>query len=694
MRYLIIFLLIIPFLTYGQIEFRDASINLDASPIYSGVAMGVADMNGDGLDDVVRFDMSENLKVNFQQSDGSFVLFESNFSNESQWGLCIADANEDGYNDLFVGGFYNGLNLIYFDSTGVDSITAMPNTNIFLQGANFADINNDGALDIYACHDDGLSHVYLGDGNNGFQFDTLTILPPQNDSSDHSGNYSALWTDYDLDGDVDMYLSKCRLGVFDYLDGRRLNQLQQNDGSGNFMDIASNLNLLPYGQSWSSDFADIDNDGDLDVFIINHDKPSVLYENIDGNYVVLSDSTSFIDDLVGVGIQCLFRDFDNDGFVDLLLTGIGGDNMLLNNGDKTFTRIENAYPSFVPEIQSAAVGDLNNDGFLDIVAGFANGYNSPSSRKDRLLLNEGNENNWLKFRLKGTISNLNGIGAHLKLYGDFGVQVREVRSGEGYGISNSLTKHFGIDTLTSVDSLVVVWPSGTRDVICQPAINQTHVIIESCNSACGGIVFEIDTTICSGDSIEFNGSYYSEAGSYEFVEQTELGCDSTTKLNLSIYTIEYEVAISETPPTITVSNDSAQYEWFVCADEKELIDSTIGNVFIASESGSYGFYINEHNCVETSNCFSLDVVNNIDLTSKLGVQVYPNPTSQNLYLNFDALFQHVTTELWTMDGRLIMKQDFYNQKTTQLKIDNLSNGIYLLRINKDGEAASMQLVVE
>ncbi|MEZ5022758.1 MAG: VCBS repeat-containing protein [Chitinophagales bacterium] len=85
---------------------------------------------------------------------------------------------------------------------------------------------------------------------------------------------------YDSDGDIDMYLSKCRLGVDDTLDGRRVNQLWENDGNNNYTDVAVAKGIVPYGQSWSTDFADIDNDGDWDAFVINHDKISTFYENI------------------------------------------------------------------------------------------------------------------------------------------------------------------------------------------------------------------------------------------------------------------------------------------------------------------------------------------------------------------------------------------------------------------------------
>ena len=110
--------------------------------------------------------------------------------------------------------------------------------------------------------------------------------------SDNSGNYGIVWVDYDFDGDVDMYMSKCRLGVTNANDPRRMNLLYENNGDGTFTEVAEDRGLRPFAQSWAADFGDIDNDGDFDAIVINHDIPSVIYEN-DGmnNFTDITAST-------------------------------------------------------------------------------------------------------------------------------------------------------------------------------------------------------------------------------------------------------------------------------------------------------------------------------------------------------------------------------------------------------------------
>ena len=125
------------------------------------------------------------------------------------------------------------------------------------------------------------------------------------------------------------------------------------------------------------------------------------------------------------GIQIMMEDFDNDTFVDFFMTSTNGDHRLFyNDGDMTFTPATTPFATNSnTNIQSAAVGDVNNDGFIDVIAGYANGFNSPSNINDQLFVNDGNENNWTKIVLEGTVSNINGIGARVEIYGEWGMQV-------------------------------------------------------------------------------------------------------------------------------------------------------------------------------------------------------------------------------------------------------------------------------
>ena len=466
----------------AQISFIDETSNLNDSNLKSGVAIAIADMNNDGLDDVVRLSNATNLAIEFQQPDGSFNLLAIG-NMEDSWGITIADIDENGYNDVVAGGYYNGLQLAIANNDGsAYTIVTLTGPSIFLQNANFADINNDGSIDLFACHDEGMSTPYEGDGQGHLTYNLDLIETPSTTQSDNSGNYGSIWTDYDNDGDLDLYISKCRIGVSDPNDGRRRNLLFQNDGSNNYTDVAEDAGLLPLAQSWSANFEDIDNDGDFDCVMINHDISSQIYENNgDGTFTDITAESGVTSELASLnrGIQVMMEDFDNDGFIDMFLSTRDGDHqLLLNDGDLTFTSMNSAFPNNTPRIQSGAVGDMNNDGFIDLLAGHATGYNNPSDTPDQLFINQGNDNNWSRIRLVGVESNKDAIGAKVELHGAWGMQLREVRAGESYGTQNSIVNHFGIGTETAIDKVTIHWPSGLTEEYLDIDTNETITYVE------------------------------------------------------------------------------------------------------------------------------------------------------------------------------------------------------------------------
>lgn len=465
----------------NEVAFVDNSAQLAAPSSFSGVAMGVADMNFDGRDDIVRLLNGRNLFIDYQNNDGTFSeLSLGTPSSNIAWGMAIGDTNNDGYPEIITGGFNDGLHYQRTNSSGAFTDTNLTGPTIFLQAVNFADIDNDGWLDLFPCHDLGANTPYLNDGAGNLSHDASLIDTRTIPTSDNSGNYGSIWTDYDGDGDIDLYISKCRSFVTSFSDLRRINQLFRNNGDGTFTDVAASAGLADGSLSWSADFADIDNDGDLDCFIGNHRSRSHFYlNNGDGTF---TENTAVSDiDVTWDVIQTIFRDFNNDGWIDLFLTG-EEHGIWVNDQDGTFTKISN--PLSTNFVESAALGDLNHDGFTDIYAGYANLYNGPNFRKpDKLFSNTPNGNGFLSVRLLGRQSNRLASGALLELHGPWGVQIREVRSGEGYGITNSSTQIFGMGNQPVADRLVVRWPSGTVDTVFNVSTNQFLTLEEGDTSS-------------------------------------------------------------------------------------------------------------------------------------------------------------------------------------------------------------------
>ena len=497
------FLLLWAVTTRSQVSFTDQTSLLQSPAAFnSGVAVAIADMNGDGLDDVVRLNKASMLNIEYQAVQGQpFAHYEYGSISGDAWAIAVGDVNNDGFCDIFAGGFYNGVKVFTaIDNGATYEQQVLPGPGIFVQGANFADINNDGWLDVFSCHDDGESRIWGNDGNGGFimaddWIDMATV--PQ---SDNSGNYGSVWSDFDNDGDLDLYIAKCRQGVDDPEDPRRINALFVNDGQNNYHEAAEEHGLKIKWQSWTADFQDIDNDGDMDCLVTNHDYNLQLLENDGrGHFTDISASAGVA--VNGGFIQGIMRDFDNDGFMDIITAG--PTYLFHNNGDKTFTQVPNPFGS---SFGTLTAGDLNHDGYLDLYTAYQNSYNTPSNTPDKLWMNNGGDHHFLNVSLQGTESNRMGVGARIEIHGEWGIQVREVRAGESYGIMNAPGQNFGLGQDTVIEYLVVRWPSGIVDVVKNPAADQFLTLEEG--TTCTLPEFDLEASgplvFCPGEALEIS----------------------------------------------------------------------------------------------------------------------------------------------------------------------------------------------
>jgi hypothetical protein len=432
--------------------------------ILNGTRWCVADMNGDYLDDIVGVQGSTVNLLLQSATDGSFtpVSFPTTAQYNPSWSISAGDYDKNGNNDLLLGS-YGGASIVLMndDGTGYTSVLESPEF-IFSQRSNFVDINNDGNLDAFVCHDVAPNVYFQNDGNSGFTYH-------QGGVGDYpsGGNYGSIWVDYDNDGDIDLFIAKCRGGG----DMAAVDELHRNNGDGTFTNVAEEAGLADLHQSWSAAWGDYDNDGDMDVMIGNSagvwvdgdpnnpiNMHKLMLNNGDGTFTNITVGSGFdtfsISNLVHVA-----HDFDNDGFTDVFC---GGNTIMHNNGNMTFSPI-------VITAGSGPIGDLNNDGFLDI------------QNENQIYLNTPNENNWIKINLKGVASNSNGIGARIELYGagaGWQKQIRDVKSGDGFYYMSTLNTHFGIGNLENIDRVVIKWPSGTVDVIQNPTINSALLVVE------------------------------------------------------------------------------------------------------------------------------------------------------------------------------------------------------------------------
>ena len=494
-------------------------------------------MNNDGFDDIVVLDQSKTVKVLYQDGAGAFTEVDyGSVSNNNQWGMTIGDYDNDGHKDVFSGGAYDGVHIKHIDAVGTYYDMELDNGSMFMQACNFADIDNDGRLDAFGCHDDALSRMWKGNGtaldyNQDF-FDLTDYALTDNPGNDHSGNYGTVWCDFDQDGVIDLTIAKCRQFVNDPFDPRRINQLWINDGNGNYTESAEERGLVLNEQSWTVDYADVDNDGDFDCFLTNHSTTMTLLEN-DGNGYFTDITPGSGLDISGFVLQAKMTDFDNDGFVDVVLSG-GLHGYFHNNGDGTFTQMT-AFAAG-DTMHSFAVGDVNRDGFADLYASYGNGYNSPDNdgNDDILWVNTGNDNHWISFDLEGIESNMDAVGTTVIITGAFGTQMREIRAGESYGIVNTFACMFGLGDNMEVETVTINWPSGYVTTLDNPAIDQYHTVLEAPCMTSVSVAAASSTSLCPGESVmievvgDFTSYNWSNGGETSFIEVSEAGNYSVT----------------------------------------------------------------------------------------------------------------------------------------------------------------------
>ena len=452
------------------------------NPISTGGVydIGVVDLNGDFLDDIVSIS-STMINVRYQLPNGGYnntFITTPNTDYSPNWSFAVGDFDANGFNDLLYAGG-SGVTFMKANETGTDYTEFSGPDYVFSQRSNFIDINNDGHLDAFVCHDIDPNVYYINDGSGNLTFyqgESTGVVPNGLGLTPGGGNYGTVWIDFDNDRDLDMFIAKCRGGSTTI----STNELWRNDGNGVFVNVAdsngwyntnypgvghnNSSNLGDNVQTWSSAWADFDNDGDMDVFVgassTTNGDSKLMQNNGDGTFTDITSGSGVIG--ASLGIENAPADFDNDGYVDIMTNG----DILFNNGDFTFTNSPNSTPS------NGAIGDINNDGFLDV---FQAGV---------IHVNNTNDNNWIKINTVGmghvipNLTNRNGIGARVEITTNSGTQIRDVRSGEGFEFMSSLNTHFGLGAETSIDNITIYWPSGTIDYIPNPTINTTLNIIE------------------------------------------------------------------------------------------------------------------------------------------------------------------------------------------------------------------------
>jgi len=510
--------------------------------------------------------------VHFKGAKGTSTILE-----EAGPGLCVADFDGDGYQDIY---FVNGRDLykrgiparnaLYHNNgdgtfTDVTEKAGVPG-NAYGLGCVWGDYDNDGFPDLYVTQY-GKNILYHNNGNGTFSdvTDKAGVDGTDFGAVFHTG---ATFFDYDRDGKLDLYAggyanftstsqrtctigygvpTSCRPTVY----GGTPAVLYHNNGDGTFTNVTKAAKIFqPKGLNLSVGAYYFDNDGWPDLFVANDGIEAYLYHNnhngtftemavtsgmaltsngnamaamcislgdydndgyldlyisdfqLASDHVWHNDGTGFFDEvseIVGVTVPTRnvlsfgggFFDYDNDGWLDLFIANghvyeeverVSPEShykqinsLFHNDGHGKFAEVgKSAGDGFATPYagRGAAFADFDNDGNVDIVV--ANAGDLP------LLLHNGGAggNHFLNFKLVGTKSNRDAMGARIKLRAGGVSQIREIAGGGSYLSQSDLRAHFGLGESRQADAVEVTWPSGLRQTFRDVEADKFYVIEE------------------------------------------------------------------------------------------------------------------------------------------------------------------------------------------------------------------------
>jgi len=455
----------------------------------SRVAWG--DYDNDGDDDM----LVSAAKLYRNNGDGTFTdVSESagieGISGSGMW----ADYDNDGYLDYYA--FSSGATeedrdrLVHNNGDGTFSAVNSNNNVPFdydpTQAVGWADYDHDGWVDLYVANYEvemsQCTQDRLWKNLGGGLFKDVT----ENVGIGRNGLYcgrGVAWGDYNNDGLIDLYVSNYRLDP---------NFLYENRGDGTFREMAFAKHLAgtnvrgSYGHSIGSVWGDFDNDLDLDLFIGNLAHPRLIDISDKSMLFVNSGAPDFeFENIFGkpeTGMTyCethsdpLWFDYDNDGYLDLMLTAIYTEFasfLYHNEGNGTFKDVSYETGLWVLNGLGTTAVDVDRDGDLDV------------STRAFFKNNLANGNHWLQVKLKGKRTNTFGIGCRIEVETENMTLLREVEGGKGTGVQSSMVQHFGLGQDTLVKKLTVKWVDGQTSVLTDLAVDQLLVVEEEGQPVC------------------------------------------------------------------------------------------------------------------------------------------------------------------------------------------------------------------
>ncbi|MER3428938.1 MAG: RNA-binding protein [Pyrinomonas sp.] len=437
-----------------------------------GQAVCVGDYDNDGHDDLFVSYYGRNALYH-NNGNGTFTEVAEKAgvaNNRTKWGsgCAFVDYDRDGNLDLFVAsyidfdpktaplpetgpclykgltvacgppGLKGGVNMLYRNNgdgtfTDVsDKSGITKNNGTYGLGVVVSDFDNDGWPDIYVANDSAPATLYRNNRDGTFTDIAIEAGCAFSIDGKPQAGMGVAAGDYDRDGWFDIFKTNFSGDT---------STLYRNIGKAIFDDVTfpSGIGINTRWLGWGCGFFDMDNDGWLDIFLVNgHVYPEVEKLTTEAGYAQR---------------KVLYKNLRNGRFEDI--------------SEKVGGAVLEPTPA-----RGAAFGDYDNDGDIDVLINPVNAY------PELLRAETSGQNNWIKIRTVGVKSNRDGIGARIKCVTEDGAQIDEVRSGGSYYSQNDLRVHFGVGRATRIKQLEIRWPSGQIDLLSDLGVNQIITVRE------------------------------------------------------------------------------------------------------------------------------------------------------------------------------------------------------------------------
>lgn len=480
----------------GDGTFTDAAGAMgiaDLNTRETGVSMGAiwGDYNNSGREDLFLYRWGKpELFRNDGQNGFTRITDQAGLPDHINANTAVwLDFDNDGYLDLFIGGYYNedvnlfdlkdtkmmpdsyeyatngGLNYLFRnrgDGTfeDISEETGIQQTRRWTLAAAAADIDNSGFPDLVLANDYGVDEIFINKSGKHFEYTGqdagLGFVP--------KSGMSVAFGDILNRGEFSIYITNIsEPGVLMQGNNLWVSSRRNEDGIPKFRNVAGNMGVEVGEWSYGGQFADLNNDGNLDLYVAN-------------GYVSAEPDTDYWYDYAKVvgGNRAIIMDAENwPAMNNRTFSGYQTNKIWLNDGAGRFREVANAVGGALNlDSRAVAFADLFGTGSMDLI--IAN-QNQPA----KVYRNTTHpEHHWISFKLIGTESNRSAIGAEVILYNNGNKTRKLVGGGDSFSSQSQRDVHFGLGENNMIEKVEIYWPSGIVQRLDQPEANRRHRITE------------------------------------------------------------------------------------------------------------------------------------------------------------------------------------------------------------------------